>query len=272
MSKVGILKQAFNPITLQDIDFAKKQMKKLKLDKVYFVVLKDENKPKKRDRKQMVSLALEDIDNIELMKEKDSNIECVYLNNKNSININKKVMKGDFTLLDEKVKDYILDNCFYFKTIIRNNLRDNRYKHSLSVSKLAVELARAHNYDEKKAYTAGIFHDICKELPYKKTMELMKKYFKDKLKNPGYLFHAYLGMVFARDKLLIKDEEILNSIYHHVLGTDDGTLSKIIYISDKLDPSRGYDSSYLIKLSLKNLDLGFKQTRYESNRYNKEKN
>ena len=39
MKKIGILKQSFDPISLQDIFFVKDQIKKMNLDEVYLIIL-----------------------------------------------------------------------------------------------------------------------------------------------------------------------------------------------------------------------------------------
>lgn len=52
--------------------------------------------------------------------------------------------------------------------IIKNDLKKTltkfRYKHSLKVADEAKKLAKHYNYDEKKAYLAGLIHDIAKDL------------------------------------------------------------------------------------------------------------
>ena len=41
-------------------------------------------------------------------------------------------------------------------------------------------------------------------------------------------------------------------------GSDISKLSMIVYVSDKLDPSRGYDSSAAIALCRQNLKAGYR--------------
>ena len=43
-------------------------------------------------------------------------------------------------------------------------------------------------------------------------------------------------------------------------------MNKILFIADKLDPSRGYDSSEQIELCKMNLDLGFKRVKKRTTR------
>ena len=54
----------------------------------------------------------------------------------------------------------------YFEETIRQYMNEKRYKHSLSVAQLCIELASANNLNTEKAWKMGILHDICKQMPY----------------------------------------------------------------------------------------------------------
>ena len=41
-----------------------------------------------------------------------------------------------------------------------------RYIHTVSMAKLAKEIAESNGLDGMKAYVAGMLHDIAKEMPY----------------------------------------------------------------------------------------------------------
>ena len=62
-----------------------------------------------------------------------------------------------------------------YKEIIRPKLTPKRYFHSLCVAEEAVILAEKYGCDTKKAYVAGILHDIMKDI----SREEMLKMFKD---------------------------------------------------------------------------------------------
>ena len=64
--KIGLLKQTFDPVTIQDIEFSISQIKKKSLDEVWFIVLDDDNKVKVSQRQNMILIALENINNIKL--------------------------------------------------------------------------------------------------------------------------------------------------------------------------------------------------------------
>lgn len=50
------------------------------------------------------------------------------------------------------------------------------------------------------------------------------------------------------------------------------TLGKIIYAADKIEPTRGYDSSTMIDMMEKDVDEGFIEVLKENRKYYNEKN
>ncbi|MEE1106101.1 MAG: HD domain-containing protein, partial [Ruminococcus sp.] len=61
-----------------------------------------------------------------------------------------------------------------YKQIIRGLMGDYRYTHSCNVAQEAVALAELYGCDIKKAYLAGILHDITKEIPHEEQLQIMK--------------------------------------------------------------------------------------------------
>lgn len=53
-------------------------------------------------------------------------------------------------------------------------MSEKRFKHTCSVAKLAREFAVANGIDGKKAYIAGMLHDIAKEMDKKQEDDLME--------------------------------------------------------------------------------------------------
>ena len=58
------------------------------------------------------------------------------------------------------------------KRLAKKNLSPKRYEHTCNVRKLAVKLAKAHGADEKKAALAALLHDIAKELPRDRLLQI----------------------------------------------------------------------------------------------------
>lgn len=110
---------------------------------------------------------------------------------------------------------------------------------------MAEELALIHGVDTKKAYLAGLLHDIAKgwcRFGLKKHAEkhgvAADAYEQD---NPE-LLHGRLGAAIACKELGIDDEDVLNAICWHTTGRAGmSLLEKIIYIADLTEPGREFE-------------------------------
>ena len=158
----------------------------------------------------------------------------------------------------ESVLNYIEENDLYFIKKIKDRLKESRYIHSLSVAHLAYKIAKIQNLDYQKAYIAGILHDIAKYVDKNESLALMKKYYPDYVSIGSFAYHQFLGEKIAKEEFSVVDEEILGAIKYHTTGKKEmNWLEKLIYAVDKIDPTRSYDSSLLIKAVEEDLDKGF---------------
>lgn len=133
---------------------------------------------------------------------------------------------------------------------LEKTLKRSRYEHTMLVGMEAVRLAGIYGYDTKKARLAGILHDCAKfseneliSLAERRNIELSEA----ELAYP-YLLHSRLGAFVAESDYGIDDAEILNAIRRHTLGCVNMTLlDKIIYLADKIEPSRGYEFASTVR-------------------------
>ncbi|HOJ50207.1 MAG TPA: bis(5'-nucleosyl)-tetraphosphatase (symmetrical) YqeK [Spirochaetota bacterium] len=121
-------------------------------------------------------------------------------------------------------------------------LTTKRLVHTLSVEETAVKIASFYSVDENKVRIASILHDIAKDIPIEKSLEIAKEYNIDIsdifIKNPD-LIHAFLGAIIAKNDFGIDDQEIIESIKYHTLGKENmGLISLIVYISDFVEPNK----------------------------------
>lgn len=125
---------------------------------------------------------------------------------------------------------------------IKKELEEKRFEHTLGVAYTAANLAFVYDYDEKKAFIAGLLHDSAKCLSHEKRLMVCKKNHLDVSKveeeNP-VLLHAKVGAFYAKEKYGVCDSEILDAIRYHTTGRPDmGILEKIIYVADFIEPHR----------------------------------
>lgn len=142
---------------------------------------------------------------------------------------------------------------------VKSVLEKSRYIHTLGVAKMCVRLAKIYGVDIKKAYMAGILHDIAKNIPKDDMLRLSRE--KEvplddfEWENP-HLIHPKLGSYIAREQFGVEDEDILNAISWHTLGREGmSDLEKIAYVADMIEEGRNYpEVEFLRSVAFKNLD------------------
>lgn len=169
--------------------------------------------------------------------------------------------------LPKAVHAYMGAHGLYVKDIIRHQMSEKRYLHSLSVADLCRELAECHGLDAEKAYLSGVVHDACKQWPYEKQKIWVSYHMPSALSEAFAIWHGYVGAYYAKHTLLIHDKDICNAIFHHVKGRNLNDYERILYIADKLDPSRGYDSNRQIAISKQSLVQGYLLVQEEQDAY-----
>ena len=115
-------------------------------------------------------------------------------------------------LVPKAVLDYIKSHSLYgydeiYKQELQKNLKEKRYEHCLNVAQSAKELARIYGADEQKAYTAGLLHDITKELDAQTQLKLCDEFgiiMSGLEKNAFKLWHAMTGAYYVKNVLKIK--------------------------------------------------------------------
>ena len=154
-------------------------------------------------------------------------------------------------LCDPAVERFIYTNGLYMPqeiTAIRQKLykrlRRKRLDHTMMTVREAISLAAKHGADPRKARLAAILHD-CIKLPNRELLEYCEtngyELSADERANP-YLIHSRLGAELAETEFGVTDPEVLNAIRRHTLGqVGMSLLDKIIYVADKIEPSREYE-------------------------------
>ncbi len=150
----------------------------------------------------------------------------------------------------------IMKNNRLLKKLIQPMMNEKRYLHSLSVAETAKKLAESHGYDPKRAYRAGLLHDILKKYSEEENDELLRRYGDSHLSAPAQIKHAYTAPYFLREVCHFDDEEILNAIYHHSDGESEDILARILYIADKREPLRKIDDG-ILETAMVDLEKGY---------------
>jgi predicted HD superfamily hydrolase involved in NAD metabolism len=126
---------------------------------------------------------------------------------------------------------------------LRERLPQPRFLHTLSVARLAVDLARRHGVSPRRAEWAALLHDASRtRLVFRSRREA--------------LGHAGRSAAVARRVFGIRDREILEAIAWHTVGSPDmGKLARILYVSDLASYDREFPEAARVR-RLARQDLG----------------
>lgn len=169
--------------------------------------------------------------------------------------------------MPEAIRQYLLDQEMFLVQWIQPQMSKARFAHSNSVARLCRELAAAHGFDPHKAWLAGLFHDIAKDMPRNEQEKWIRAVFPQSISEHQAIWHGYVGSEVISRIYGIYDPMIKNAIGSHVKGTSYDPYAMMVFIADKLDPLRGYDSSGLYKACLHDLYNGFLLVKAENKNF-----
>ena len=128
------------------------------------------------------------------------------------------------------------------RRLLKENIGQKRYLHSIGVSNTSACLAMRYGCDINKACLAGLLHDCAKGLKPEELIRIVEDegeiISESERENPE-LLHAKAGSIIARDRYEISDRDILGGIYWHTTGKPAMTLlEEIIFTADYIEPNR----------------------------------
>ena len=187
---------------------------------------------------------------------------------------------GDFSMVPDAAREFIARHALYTERTKLAGVSEaakrrffdaavwmfpylggKRLLHTLNVGYLSAELAVRFGADPDKALIAGALHDCAKELDIDSQREMATDY-SGNLFTDKKLLHSPAGAVFARDGFGEKDRAILDAICYHTTGRGNmSVLEKIVYLADKIEPSRDYmDLAPIRKAAESDLDEAMRMT------------
>lgn len=144
-------------------------------------------------------------------------------------------------------------------TYLKGNLKESRYNHVINVKNTAMKLAEKYDVDIEKTKIAALCHDCAKNMTDKELLNIIKEHNITlswiELKNIQ-ITHGLVASIIMKEKMGIKDKDILNAVRYHTTGKNNmSMLEKIIYLADIIEPSREFKGvEELRKLAFEDLE------------------
>ncbi len=169
-----------------------------------------------------------------------------------------RIRQGQSLETPLKVIEYILEHELYFIPKLKAFYQPKRFLHVVSTAQVAYAIATANHLSGAKAFLAGIFHDIAKDMREEDSKRLYEDYEPNPLPVEPYALHQVVGTIVAKNEFNLDDEDILEAIRYHTTGKAQmGAIAQIVYASDKIEPTRGYDATSLLDQCKKQYHDGF---------------
>lgn len=128
-------------------------------------------------------------------------------------------------------------------SIIKLQLTEKRFEHSLRVAETAKSLAELYGVDVFKAELSAILHDYAKDFSVDQLRKqiIAGKLSKDLLLYHHELWHGPVASYLLETEYGIKDNDILHAIKFHTTGRAQmSKLELIIYVADYIEPGRQF--------------------------------
>ncbi|WGS65403.1 bis(5'-nucleosyl)-tetraphosphatase (symmetrical) YqeK [Marinitoga aeolica] len=157
--------------------------------------------------------------------------------------------------MEEKIKE--------IKKILKKMLSESRLKHIMGVAYTAKMLADKYNIEEERVEIAALGHDLFRDVKPYKFLKIARVYGIDisyvEKKHP-ILLHGKIAAEYLKREYNIP-EDVYEAIYYHTSGYKFfGTVGKIIFISDSIEPTREYENvEYYRELAFYNLEKAYKE-------------
>lgn len=160
------------------------------------------------------------------------------------------------------------DQELFFCHDIRSAMSKERYGHTVSVAKTARAIAESHGIDGRKAFLAGMLHDVAKDMPKDRQRKMVHRYFPRYEFYPGFSLHQFASRIVAESKFHLRDREILSAIQWHCTGKGRMTpLEIIVYVADKCEPTRPFPTKEIEREAHHDLLSAFRMVLRDQIRY-----
>lgn len=152
---------------------------------------------------------------------------------------------------------------------LRSDLSEKRLAHSISTARTALALCSRFGLDADRGYLAGLSHDMARELPFSQQEAIYKEYssclgalaLRASLKSLRddevfyrKMLHGPAAACILCSRYGIRESDILEAVALHSTADEDmSALARIVYIADKLEPTRKRPED--AEMALKTLEL-----------------
>ena len=182
-----------------------------------------------------------------------------------------KIRSGSYYLAADGIRSTLARESLYDVCVAEAMCTPKRFRHSISVAETSAKYAAWHGLDVALAYRIGVLHDITKAMDNQAQKALLERYRPECLQEDPAIWHSRTAVIILKQQLGIYDHRILSAIDAHTIGTGKSDYARILYIADKTEPLRGYNTDEETRLTKISLAKGADRVLEKSKQYILEK-
>lgn len=179
-----------------------------------------------------------------------------------------QIRNGVSVKAPKTVLAYMIMNHLYDQTILSAYLSEKRIDHVNSVTALSLTLAEITGANKQVVQVAATYHDIAKEMDLKTLTDWMNRVASSWSNLPLALWHSFVGVGILKHLYGVKDKAVFSAMQHHILGASASLEAKIVFVADKIEPNRKYDTQSLIELAKKDIHQAVRIVKAQNKQYN----
>jgi predicted HD superfamily hydrolase involved in NAD metabolism len=142
--------------------------------------------------------------------------------------------------------DFYLDPGFLESLVpwqerVRLMVKPRRFQHILRVAHLSYFIAQANGIDPERAFTAGLLHDVARDLSGSELLRLAPPECDLDAQHP-LAVHGRAARVLL-ERWGYDDQQVLEAVEDHTTGPRaNNPFSKVVYVADVSEPGRGVNA------------------------------
>lgn len=178
-----------------------------------------------------------------------------------------EIRNGESTNTSPCVLNYMMTQGLYLDSILKNRVSEYRYEHVLRVTDCALEISKSHRMNQSDVLLAAMMHDLAKDDDKDRLWHSVQANFSNQIDLPPAFYHAFVASSELSQRYYVRNKHVLKAIQGHVNGKSTTQLGMLLYIADKCERGRGYDSEPFIELAKKDIRRGFKAVKDSQESY-----
>ena len=151
-----------------------------------------------------------------------------------------EVRSGIVRLAARGIRNMLWHETEFLELCVESRCTEHRASHSVSVAKTAEYFAGRCGLDREKMRIAGYLHDITKKQSNEENLRVMNFWYPQFSSQNYKVWHSFTAEVFLRQDMCCYDSVIRSAVRHHTLGDGKSDYDRILYIADKIEPTRPY--------------------------------